>query len=267
MKIGISLLKEYNHPITEVIKTVNDIGFDAVSPQWTKDVCEVIETAKALGLEIQSLHGPYSSCVGMWREAKYKSDPGKEELLEALEFCKEYKIPVMVTHIWLGFDYTFGETKYGIENYKEVVDVAREYGVKIAFENTEGDEYLAAIFEYFKEDDTVGFCWDSGHENCYNRKDMLVLYGDRLYMTHLNDNMGMTGEHIFWTDDLHLLPYDGTSDWDYNICRLKKARKQDIINFELKPSEKYSNMSYEEYFKEAYRRAKEIVQKYTEVEI
>ncbi len=267
MKTGISILKEYDLPKAEILRIIKSVGFDAVSPVWSKDAAEVVEVARSFGLEIQSLHGPYSSCVGMWREAKYKSDPGKEELLEALEFCKEYKIPVMVTHIWLGFDYTFGETKYGLENYKEVVDVAREYGVKIAFENTEGDEYLAAIFEYFKEDDTVGFCWDSGHENCYNRKDMLALYGDRLYMTHLNDNMGMTGDRIFWTDDLHLLPYDGTSDWDYNITRLKKARKQEIINFELKPSENYRHMSYEDYFCEAYRRGCEIASKYAEGEI
>ncbi|MBR6514722.1 MAG: sugar phosphate isomerase/epimerase [Clostridia bacterium] len=259
MKIGISLLKEYDRPIVEVLDIVKEAGFDAVSPQWTPDVCEVIERAKELGLTVQSLHGPYASCVGMWRRDKHKSDPGKEELIEALSVCRKYNIPTMVTHIWLGFDYTFGETKYGLENYKEVVDTAREYGVKIAFENTEGDEYLDALFEFFKDDDTVGFCWDSGHENCYNRKDLLALYGDRLIMTHLNDNMSMTGDRIFWTDDLHMLPFDGTVDWDNAVSRLKKAKQQDIINFELKFGERYSHMSYEEYFCEAYRRGHKIV--------
>ena len=258
MKIGISVLNNYYSPKSEILRIIKDTGFDAVSPVWGEDTREVVETARSLGLEIQSIHAPYSSCVGMWRKDKYKSDPGKAELLEALRFCRDYSIPVMVTHIWLGFDYTFGETEYGFKNYKEVVDIAREYGVKIAFENTEGDEYLAALFEFFKNDDTVGFCWDSGHELCYNRKDMLKLYGDRLYMTHLNDNMGMTGERIFWTDDLHLLPFDGKADWEYNISRLKNSKPQDIINFELKPSERYADMSYEEYFKEAYTRAKRI---------
>ncbi len=258
MKIGVSLLKEYDRPITEIVKIIKDIGFDAVSPQWTVDVCEVIEKAKTLDLEIQSLHGPYSSCVGMWREAKHKSDPGKEELIQALELCRKYDIPIMVTHIWLGFDYTFGETSHGITNYGEVIEKAREYGIKIAFENTEGQEYLTVLLDTYA-DDTVGFCWDSGHENCYNRCDMLSKYGERMIMTHLNDNIGMTGERIFWTDDLHLLPYDGNIDWDNVINRLKNAKKQDILNFELKFSDRYYNMSYEEYYKEAYNRAKKII--------
>lgn len=258
MKTGISLLKEYDRPITEVIKIIKDIGFDAVSPQWTDDVCEVIETAKRLGLEIQSLHGPYSSSVGMWRESEIKSDPGKKELFDALEVCRKYKIPILVTHIWLGFDYSFGETKYGLANYGKVIEKAREYGVKMAFENTEGQEYLEVLLENYT-DETVGFCWDSGHENCYNRFDMLKKYGDRLIMTHLNDNMGMTGERIFWTDDIHLLPYDGSIDWNDVIIRLKKAKKQDIINFELKFGDRYADMSYEQYFKKAYERANRII--------
>lgn len=261
MKIGISLLKEYDRPIVEVLDIIKEAGFEAVSPQWTEDVCEVIERAKELGFEIQSLHGPYAWSVGMWRDDPEKREHGKAELIEALTVCRKYDIPVMVTHIWLGFDYTFGETKYGLKNYGEVIDVAREYGVKIAFENTEGDEYLDALFDFFKDDDTVGFCWDSGHENCYNRCDLLGKYGDRLIMTHLNDNMGMTGEKIFWTDDLHMLPFDGTVDWEDAVSRLKKAKKQDIINFELKFGDRYKNTSYEEYFKEAYKRAKKITEK------
>ena len=40
------------------------------------------------------------------------------------------------------------------------------------------------------------------------------------------------------TDDLHLLPYDGIADWDYNIQRLRMARHQPILNFELNTTSK-----------------------------
>ena len=84
--------------------------------------------------------------------------------------------------------------------------MAKERGVKVAFENTEGEEYLEALMDNFKDDDTVGFCWDTGHEMCYNHsQDMLAKYGDRLIATHINDNLGISDYDgkITWLDDLH----------------------------------------------------------------
>lgn len=44
---------------------------------------------------------------------------------------------------------------------------------------------------------------------------MLDKYGDRLIATHLNDNLGVSDfdGKVTWTDDLHLLPFDGIIDW------------------------------------------------------
>ena len=109
---------------------------------------------------------------------------------------------------------------------------------------------------------------------CYNRSaDLLQRFGSRLIMTHINDNLGISrfDGRIFWTDDLHLLPYDGIADWDYNIARLKKSRYMPILNFELvinsKP-DRHENDIYEQmplcqYFAEAYKRACKIAYKYS----
>jgi sugar phosphate isomerase/epimerase len=128
--------------------------------------------------------------------------------------------------------------------------------------------------ERYENNDTVGFCWDSGHEMCYNYSDdLLAKYGDRLIMTHLNDNLGISRYDgtIFWTDDLHLLPYDGIADWDNNIQRLKSSNPLSILNFELGISSKpdrhdndtYSRMSTEEYYAAAYNRACRIAFRYS----
>ena len=114
--------------------------------------------------------------------------------------------------------------------------------------------------------DNVGFCWDSGHEQCYNRgKDMLGLYGSKLIATHLNDNLGISDNEgrIFWTDDLHLLPFDGINDWKDIAIRLNRCGYNGILTFELlnqsKPNrhdnDKYKKMSVEEYISECYARA------------
>lgn len=118
----------------------------------------------------------------------------------------------------------------------------------------------------FSEEEHVGFCWDSGHELCYNRgKDMLRLYGDRLIATHLNDNLGVSDfeGQIFWTDDLHLLPFDGIHDWKQVADRLNRCGYDGVLTFELirgnKPNrhdgDKYQQMPVESYIAECYARA------------
>lgn len=276
-KIGISLGNDYSRPTTEVIALLKKIGFDAVSPEWMPGDAfyGVLDEAKRVGLTLQSLHAPYSRAADMWSRDESVSTPAKEELAAALNCCKKFNIPILVVHTWIGFDYSFDGENLFFGNFDGLVAKAKENGIKIAFENTEGEEYLFALMEHFKDDGTVGFCWDSGHEMCYNHsRDLLEKFGDRLIMTHLNDNLGISrfDGKIFWTDDLHLLPYDGVADWDYNILRLKASKKMPILNFELvinsKPdrydNEIYSKMPIELYFTEAYKRACRIAYRYAD---
>ena len=275
-KIGISIGNHYSLPVAEFVNMVKNIGFEAVSLEWEPnfDLSDTVQAAKQHGLLIQSLHAPFGKAADMWRCEEALSVPAKEEVFAALDACILYAIPILVVHTWIGFDYRFDKESLNFQNYDELVSRAKAHNVKIAFENTEGGEYLFALMERYKDDDTVGFCWDSGHEMCYNySEDLLGQYGDRLIMTHLNDNLGISrfDGQIFWTDDLHLLPYDGIADWDDNIERLKKSRHMDILNFELNMHSKpnrhdndcYEQMSLEQYFTEAYKRACRIAYRYS----
>ena len=275
-KIGFSVGNSYEIPTIDVVKILSQIGFDAISPEWQKDVNirKIVETAREYNLTVQSLHAPFNKSDDMWSNDENLSGNAKKELRDVIDCCKELEIPIMVAHTWIGFDYTFENTEHGFRNYGEIVDYAKENDIKIAFENTEGEEYLFALMDYFKNDDTVGFCWDSGHELCYNHsKNLLEMFGDRLLITHLNDNLGISrfDGKTFWTDDLHLLPYDGIADWDYNIERLRKSNKLDILNFELSTKSKpdrhendvYSQMELTQYLTEVYKRACRIAYKYS----
>ena len=275
-KIGISIGNDYNIPTVDVVKMVKRIGFDAISPVWKTngDLFEIVQAAKESGLCIQSLHAPFGKAADMWSGNAALYAPAKAELLSALDACVQFNIPVLVVHTWIGFDYIFDAMSLDYKNFDEIVSYAEKYSIKIAFENTEGEEYLFSLMEHFKNNDTVGFCWDSGHEMCYNHsQDLLAKYGDRLIMTHINDNLGISrfDGKTFWTDDLHLLPFDGIADWDYNIERLKKSQHMDILNFELNIDSKperhendvYGQMPLEQYFTEAYKRACKIAYKYS----
>ena len=273
-KTGISVSNSYGVPVPELVRLVGRTGFDAVSPEWEEDddFAETAEAARESGLAIQSLHGPFDVAAKMWSADTDDSEEAMRKLLLSLETCKQYSIPVMVVHVWMGFDNIPAPNSEGFENFGKLVKKAEEYGVKIAFENTEGDELLFALMEHFDGNGNVGFCWDSGHEMCYNHSmDLLARFGDRLIMTHLNDNLGISrfDGKTYWTDDLHLLPFDGIADWDYNVARMKKAKKQEYINFELnirsKPNrhenDAYGEMPIERYLTEAYNRACRIAYK------
>ena len=275
-KIGISIGNDYSIPTADVVKIVKRVGFDAISPVWKTgdDLCEIVKAARESGLYIQSLHAPFGKAADMWSDEDALCVPAKTELLSALDACVQFHIPVLVVHTWIGFDYTFNAMSLNYQNFDEIIAYAEKHNIRIAFENTEGEEYLAALMEHFKNTDTVGFCWDSGHEMCYNHsQDLLSKYDSRLIMTHLNDNLGISrfDGTIFWTDDLHLLPFDGIADWKYNVDRLKKSQYLDILNFELNINSKpdrhendvYEQMTYEQYFTEAYKRACKIAYKYS----
>ena len=274
-KIGLSIGNNYGVPTCEIVTLLKRIGFDAISPAYLSNdaLNEIVNAAKECGMDIQSLHAPFYKAADLWSHDSYIASAAKEDLFSALDACVQFHIPTLVVHTWIGFDYSFDPSTLNYTNFDESVSFAEKHNIKIAFENTEGEEYLFALMEHFEGNSTVGFCWDSGHELCYNHsQDLLAKYGDRLLITHLNDNLGISrfDGTTFWTDDLHLLPFDGIADWDDTIIRLKKAKHMPILNFELslvsKPerheNDVYSQMTLEQYFTEAYKRACKIAYRY-----
>lgn len=249
----------------EQIRLFKQAGFDAFFTSYGEDIAHLREVSESLGMLYQSVHGPYDKVDKMWQKDE-EAAIARSELLECVKICADNSIPIIVLHVFKGFGESRGPGEAGIENFRRVVEAAAERKVKIAFENTEGPEYLAAVMEAFRDYENVGFCWDTGHELCYNRgQDMMALYGDRLFGTHLNDNLGVRDYEgaITWIDDLHLLPFDGITDWNGVAGRLNRYGYNDILTFELKreskpgrhENDKYRKMSPEEYVTEAYIRA------------
>ena len=274
-KIGFSLQTSYSAPMPEVLRMLRDLGVHAVSPVWKRDgdLERTTESAARCGLAIQSLHGPLRGLPAMWSRDRDCSSPILQDFLDATDACAAYGIPVLVVHSWTGLEYTFQKEALYFGNFDVLVNHACKKGVQIAIENLEGPEYLAALMDRYRDCGFVGLCWDSGHERCYTpSRDFLKCYGDRLLMTHLNDNLGITDPNgiLRGTDDLHLLPYDGTADWNNCINRLKTARPQEILNFEFKIRPKgdrcttdlYSKLPLEQYLTAAYARASRVAAMY-----
>ena len=247
---------------------IRKAGFDGIFTGWSKDapIGHWASIIRDQGMLYQSLHAPFGHVDQMW-EAGEMGDEVADELCACLEDCARHQIPLMVAHAFIGFDkHTPGDI--GVERFSWVARRAEQVGVKLALENTEGEEYLERLMCAFRGNPAVGFCIDTGHEMCYNRsKDMIGKYSGRVIATHFNDNVGITDENnITWLDDAHLLPFDGIADWKGIIRRLKKAGYEGSLTFELTSLNKpdrhthdgYANWSFEEYLAQAYARAKRI---------
>ncbi len=267
-KLCLGLSDQFGIAPDEQIKLFAKVGFDAFFSDWYRgcDIKSLREAGDSAGLEFQSIHAPFNRMDRMWKDAPDTEDTVLE-LIECLHDCAGYGVPIMVAHVFIGFEDHTPTTK-GIGTFGRVIDEAERLGVRIAFENTEGEEYLAALFEKFGDRENVGFCWDTGHEMCYNHSaDMPGKFGrnGKLFCTHLNDNLGIRdfSGKITWLDDLHLLPFDGIADWQGIAKRLDSAGFDGTMTFELNKLSKperhendvYTRMSIEDYVTEAYKRA------------
>lgn len=222
----------------------------------------VAEKIKRYGLYYQSIHANFGTVDRMWEEG-IKGDWEMENHIRCVRHAATLGVDLVVMHAIIGFN-KFTPNQVGIDRYGQVFEQARKVGVKVALENTEGQVYLDALLDAFKNDDTVKFCIDTGHEMCYNEsRDLIGKYADKLYCTHLNDNMKITGDVITWKDDAHLLPFDGLADWEGIAYRLKKAGYNGDLTFELTSKSKpernthdiYNGYSHAEFVRLCYEKA------------
>lgn len=253
-------------PIKERIKTIAEVGFDAIFCGSGK-VREVSTLAKENRLILQSVHAPFKCVDRMWNEGE-EGDAVLDELCRCVDECSENDVNILVSHVWIGFT-PVEPTETGAERFGRLLDHAASRGVTVAFENTEGENHLEYLRDRFASHKAYGFCIDTGHEMCYNRsEDMIGKYGanGKLVATHLNDNLGITGDTITWHDDYHLLPFDGIADWKNIAQRLNRAGFDGILTFELKKkstpgrtaNDIYSDLDCRSYLRLAYERAEKV---------
>lgn len=267
-KLALAMSYSFDVSPAEQIVLFKKAGFEGFAIDDSarcEDVGALAAKCKEENMFVEYLHAPFNKSDDMWSDGEI-GDISLKELLEYAERTAKCEIPAMVVHTYIGFDEPYIPTQAGIERFGALAKRAGELGISLALENTEGFEFLDALMNALKAEKSVGFCWDSGHELCYNySKDLTALYGDRLICTHLNDNLGIRDYEgkITFIDDLHLLPFDGIHNWSKVAKRLNKCAFSGNLTFELsrqsKPgrheNDKYAAMPIENYIAEAYSRA------------
>ena len=258
MKLGINMNCYGGLSVEEQIRLMKENGFEATFLGCEgANFDEVVEKLQQAGITVDNLHAPFNKINDMWL-------PGEagEEMLARLIRCVEkaaaHGIPVIVVHISSGTKPPL-INDIGNERFARLMEAARENNVTIAYENQRMLANIALMFERFED---AGFCWDIGHEACFtNGREYMPIFGDKLVALHIQDN------NCEFNKDIHLIPYDGSIDFDKAAKMIAQRGYQGTVMLELikKNSNVYDNVSAEDYYKkaaEAARRFRDAIESY-----
>jgi len=232
-----------NVSILETIESIKNAGFKNVFVQWYNKDWETsqeeqVKICKNLGFNIIFAHLGYQNINSIWEEGEL-GDSLVERYKNDIRKCKENGIPMVVVHLTSKTKAPmYGEI--GLERIKKIIKYAKELNVKVAFENTKIKGYLEYVLGNIK-DDNVGICFDAGHYHVhFNDEFDFEFFKNRIFAVHLHDNDK--------SDDLHLLPFDGTIDWETVITKLKECNYEGPITLEICYGDKYSNIKLDEFY-------------------
>lgn len=231
----------------QTIDSIKKAGFKNVFIQWYNKE-QNISQEKQLDYIIKSnlniifAHLGYKDINNLWLDneignnliSSYKND---------IKTCNKNNIPMVVMHISAGKSVP-KYNELGLKRLQEIADYADKLDIKVAFENTEAKGYLDYVIKNINNKN-VGICFDSGHYHAHFKDDFdFNKFKNRIFAIHLHDNDK--------TSDLHLIPFDGTLDWNNVISNLKNCNYNGPITLESCYRYDYLNNSLDNFYKKCY---------------
>jgi L-ribulose-5-phosphate 3-epimerase len=246
VKKGIGYWFGYQIKNKERFKLIRETGFDNVFLWWGDEYEDydgdknfLPGMARSTGLDVENVHAPFDNANRIWTDS-INADDIVKRYAKCIIDCSQHNISTVVIHITNG-DTPPPPTLLGLDRIRYLVEVAEQRGVNIALENLRRPQYMEFIFANVQSN-RLGFCYDSGHENCYSKgTDLLSKYGDKLMALHLHDNDG--------TDNQHRIPGEGTINWDSVVEKIKSIGYNGAISLEVinEQSKQYSVVSAREF--------------------
>lgn len=241
----------------ETINAIYNAGFKNVFVQYYHknaaglSELEQIDYCRKLGLNIIFCHLGYReprAINEIWIEGE-NGEKLIEGYIEDFKVMKEKQIDLVIMHLTSGKNAP-QYNEIGLERIRKLAKCAKKLEIKIAFENTRDKGYLEYVINNIK-DDNIGICYDAGHCHAhFNDEFNYEFFKDRIFAVHLHDNDK--------TEDQHLLPFDGTIEWENVLAKLKESNYKGPITLELCYRYDYLNLSIDNFYKEGYKRGKKL---------
>lgn len=235
----------------DTIDAVKKAGFKNVFLEWYNEDWlisqeEQLKYARENDLNIIFAHLGYQNINDLWIEEdtdivdRYKKD---------IKVCYDNNIPMVVMHL-TSHSVAPAYNEKGLKRIKEICDYAKSLNVKVAFENTKIKGYLEYVLNNI-DNENVGVCYDSGHCHAhFNDEFDFNKFKNRIFAVHLHDNDGSA--------DQHLLPFDGTINWNKLTKDLKESNYEGALTFEIHHHRDYVSIPLEEFYKQGYEIALKI---------
>lgn len=222
---------------------MNQYDLELTNDKWMDWVKEMGQLLAQLNMTAEQAHTPFYNVLD---PSSVKDVDHTEEMVRrSIIAAGELGVKAMVIHVGTHFfDNDYKKIlRDNVEYLKPHVELAAKYNMSIAVENlfdkmdpklgyrrrrysARVDEVLDVVDTLKKSYDNVGVCWDFGHANemGWDQPQALEMIGDRLIALHVQDNYGVT--------DDHLLPYHGTVQWEPIMRTLKKIGYKGVFAYE-----------------------------------
>jgi sugar phosphate isomerase/epimerase len=237
--LGPTLLAEIAQAGIPAIEIFCSLGhFNYPSQPAVHELAGALEES---GLKLHSLHSPTERDTAVGRDSgvpisisdteRVRRLDAVDEVKRALEVAEKIPFQYLVQHIGHARQMTDPKKLDAAFNSLEhLVIFAKQRGVTIALENTPGElGSPESLQQFIKETHLNGLklCLDVGHAHLDSGvSGAFEMMSERLVTTHIHDNHGEKDEH--------LLPYEGTIDWDATLGLFSGAYQPLPIVLELK---------------------------------
>lgn len=229
MEKGVCVYNGIDCDRRESFKAIKEAGFDTVMLDWSTDFSESdnrVEDAlfaREAGLRIENAHLSFKNINSMWLEGT-EGDERMITLADDICLAAKNHIKILILHTSGGVNQPL-LSEIGFKRFEKLIQVAEENQIVLAFENVRNNVYLDKIFDLYPSP-FVGFCYDSGHRNCFTKgENLLEKYKDKVVAIHLHDNDG--------TGDQHQYPLEGTIDWKKEMIDLSNTNYNGSLTLEV----------------------------------
>lgn len=192
-------------------------------------------------LELHALHSPTERDISPGRESgvpisisdteRIRRLDAVDEVKRALEVAERIPCRFLIQHIGQGKQMADArKLDAAFSSLEHLAVFAKARGVTIALENTPDELGSPSSLQHFITDthlNDLKLCFDIGHAHMDTGVDVsFEAMRDRIVTVHVHDNHGQKDEH--------LLPYEGTVDWDAAFTALSVAAEPMPLVLELK---------------------------------
>jgi sugar phosphate isomerase/epimerase len=212
--------------------------FDYRSPEAIRDLVDMLGEHH---LELHSLHAPTERGSSAQRDSGVSISISETERIRRIDAVDEIKRALEVAER-LPFRYFVQHLAHGrhgsdprkldaaFSSLENLAVFAKARAVTIAIENTPGELTSPMSIQHFITDThlhDLRLCFDIGHAHIEDAVETsFETMRSRVVTTHIHDNHG--------DKDEHLMPYDGTIDWDKALGAIASAEEPLPIVLELK---------------------------------